>query len=127
MIAALAGGAPLSARSPEPGAAADAAQAAASGQPAQLLAFDIVRFFTRAMQLGLTTQTLEYAVTVGTDGKAVDCDFARPFRTAFVGREMCRKLRQVATFRPALDAAGNPVASRYSGSVTIVSVFTPDR
>ena len=121
MVSALAGGAPLAARSSDP------APSAAAGQPAQLVAFDIRRFFTRAMQLGLTTQSLEYAVTVGPDGKAGDCAFARPFRSAFVDREMCRQLRQVATFRPALDAAGNPVASRYSGTVTIISVFTPDR
>ncbi len=130
IAAVLCAGVPLAAGAPDPAFASDPAQPAGTGAPAQpaaLVAFDIRRFFTRAMQLGLTTQELHYSVTIGTDGRPEDCRFARPFRSAFVTSEMCAQLQRVATFRPALDAAGHPVASRYSGSVTILSVFTPDR
>lgn len=125
ITAALGLAVPLAARTPA--AAASATDAAATAQQATLVSFDIRRFFTRAMQLGLTTQQLDYSVTVGADGKVGDCSFARPFRSAFVTKEMCAQLTRVATFRPAVDAGGNPVASRYSGTATILSVFTPDR
>lgn len=53
------------------------------------------------------------ALTVGTDGVPTACRVHRPSRDAQANEITCRLAMQRFRFRPATDAAGNPVASTY--------------
>ncbi|WP_120717271.1 energy transducer TonB [Tsuneonella amylolytica] len=52
-------------------------------------------------------------VTVGTDGRASDCSVFRPSPDAEADAITCRLVVQRLRFRPATDAAGNPVAAPF--------------
>lgn len=53
------------------------------------------------------------AITVGTDGVPTACRVHRPSRDAQANEITCRLAMERFRFRPATDAAGNPVASTY--------------
>lgn len=101
------------------------AEAAAPAQRTELATFRYGHFANRAWELGLPRQALGFTVTVGADGKIVDCTFDRKFRSAFTPRELCDHLRQSMTFRPARDAAGVAVSDVYSNRVEIASRIIP--
>ncbi|ASJ90186.1 energy transducer TonB [Porphyrobacter sp. CACIAM 03H1] len=52
-------------------------------------------------------------VTVGTDGRARDCSIYRPSPDPEADRITCRLVESRLGFRPARDAAGNPVAAPF--------------
>ena len=52
-------------------------------------------------------------VTVGTDGRASDCSVYRASPDAEADRITCRLVVERLRFRPATDAAGNPVAAPF--------------
>ncbi|MBU7578920.1 MAG: energy transducer TonB [Porphyrobacter sp.] len=52
-------------------------------------------------------------VTVGTDGRARDCAIMRPSPDAQADRITCQLVESRLGFRPAMDAAGNPVAAPF--------------
>ena len=52
-------------------------------------------------------------VTVGTDGRASDCSVFRPSPDPEADRITCRLVVERLRFRPATDAAGNPVAAPF--------------
>ncbi|TAD75320.1 MAG: hypothetical protein EAY70_10735 [Sphingomonadales bacterium] len=104
-----------------------AAQVVTGAQAVELVDFDYDAFFDRATQLGLLSQRLGYTLTVGLDGKPVDCALSRNFRNSFTAKELCKKLKASAMFSPARDQAGNAVVAVYVGEVRIWSVFASDR
>ena len=53
------------------------------------------------------------ALTVGTDGRVKNCRIHRPSRDPEADRITCRLATERFRFRPATDAAGNPVTSTY--------------
>lgn len=52
-------------------------------------------------------------MTVGTDGRARDCRVVEPSPDPEADRITCRLAEERFRFRPATDAAGNPVAAEY--------------
>lgn len=52
-------------------------------------------------------------LTVGTDGRVKNCRIHRPSRDPEADRITCRLATERFRFRPATDAAGNPVTSTY--------------
>lgn len=52
-------------------------------------------------------------VTVGTDGRATNCSVYKPSPDAEADRITCQLVTQRLRFRPATDAAGNPVAAPF--------------
>lgn len=52
-------------------------------------------------------------LTVGTDGRVTDCRVARPSRDGEANAITCRLARERFRFRPATDAAGQPVVSTF--------------
>ena len=52
-------------------------------------------------------------VIVGTDGRARDCSVYRPSPDAEADRITCQLVETRLRFRPAMDAAGNPVAAPF--------------
>ena len=65
---------------------------------------------TREQRLG---DYVIIALTVGTDGKVKGCRVHRPSRDAEADRITCQLATSRFRFRPATDAAGNPVESIY--------------
>lgn len=108
---------------PDP-AAGDAAEGA---HPVELVSFDYPRFFSRAHQLGLMSQTLGFTMSVDDRGKVTDCALAVEFRNRFTAREVCRKLVSNIRLNPARDPQGQAVSGTFRGEVAILSYFTPDR
>lgn len=64
----------------------------------------------RAQRLG---RSVVIAVTVGADGRPVACRIARPSGNAEADRITCELAMDRFRFRPAIDRAGNPIASVY--------------
>ena len=64
----------------------------------------------RAQRLG---RSVVIAVTVGADGRPMGCRIARPSGNAEADRITCELAMDRFRFRPAIDRAGNPIASTY--------------
>ena len=109
----------------EPDPAGD--DAAEGAHPVELVSFDYPRFFSRAHQLGLMSQTLGFTMNVDDRGKVTDCALAVEFRTRFTAREVCRKLVSNIRLNPARNPQGQAVSGTFRGEVAILSYFTPDR
>lgn len=65
---------------------------------------------TRDARIG---DSVTIALTVGSDGRVKRCRIHRPSRDPAADRITCRLASQRFRFRPARDAAGNPVESTY--------------
>ena len=64
----------------------------------------------REMRIG---QEVTVFMTVGVDGRASDCRVTKPSNDPAADRIVCRLAVERFRFRPATDAAGNPVPSSY--------------
>lgn len=62
--------------------------------------------------------TTAFALTVGPDGRVIDCTVTSSSGSAALDEAACRVVRERATYAPARDANGRPVAGRDSGQVT---------
>lgn len=129
---ACAGGAPLAASSdaglPVAAQARTATPSSASPealQQAELVDFDYKRFFRRAMQLGMLSQSLGYTVEVAADGSVSECSLAREFKNPYTVKQLCKAIARYSRFEPARDAQDNAIPATYSGEVEIDSYFTP--
>lgn len=65
---------------------------------------------TRGLRIG---SEVIVVLTVGTDGRVKGCRIHRPSRDPEADRITCRLATERFRFRPATDAAGNPVTSNY--------------
>lgn len=61
---------------------------------------------------------VRYDVTVGADGLVAGCQASGPPNSADLEIATCDAILARARFNPATDAAGNPVAGEYSGTIT---------
>lgn len=69
----------------------------------------------RAFRLRITRPTLNYTLDVAADGTPTGCKVIDRFRSKFTAVDLCRELmRDHHTFEPARNAAGEPVASRFT-------------
>ncbi|MEP6869771.1 MAG: energy transducer TonB [Novosphingobium sp.] len=88
---------------------------AGSGTPSAKLSGEI----NSARDYPLSTRDLridDYVViylTIGTDGRAHDCRVARPSKDEAANQITCKLAMKRFRFRPATDAAGNPVPSTF--------------
>lgn len=90
-------------------------QGAGAGTPLQKIAGDInsARDFPRETRDLRNGSHVIIALTVGTDGRVKGCRIVTPSRDAEADRITCRLATERFRFRPATDAAGNPVTSTY--------------
>jgi protein TonB len=58
-----------------------------------------------------------FRLRIGEAGRAETCDIERSSGSDALDRATCQVLTSRARFRPALDAAGRPVASDFSGTI----------
>lgn len=61
--------------------------------------------------------TVGFRVTVGINGRVESCEITRSSGSADLDNAACQGLRRYARFEPALDDAGEPIASTWSSSV----------
>ena len=82
------------------------------GRPQEWLTTD--DYPSSAMRDGVQGVT-GYRLEVGTDGKATGCNVTSSSGSQILDDTTCRLLLRRARFKPALDQAGNPIGSSYSG------------
>lgn len=63
------------------------------------------------------TGTTGFRVTVGTDGKVVDCSITSSSGHSDLDDAACANVTRRARFKPATDSSGNPVQGTYSNRV----------
>ncbi|MFN3425733.1 MAG: energy transducer TonB, partial [Novosphingobium meiothermophilum] len=61
--------------------------------------------------------TTGFRVTIGTDGKVIDCEITRSSGSADLDEATCSNIRRRARFTPATDGDGNPTTGSYSNSI----------
>ncbi|MFN3551642.1 MAG: energy transducer TonB [Novosphingobium meiothermophilum] len=61
--------------------------------------------------------TTGFRVTIGTDGKVIDCEITRSSGSADLDEATCSNVRRRARFTPATDGDGNPTTGSYSNSI----------
>ncbi|MDE2442549.1 MAG: energy transducer TonB, partial [Betaproteobacteria bacterium] len=61
--------------------------------------------------------TTRFRVTVGADGKVVDCTVTGSSGSPDLDATACAKIRARARFQPATDGEGQPTTGTYSNSV----------
>ncbi len=61
--------------------------------------------------------TTGFRLTVGPDGKVVDCTVTRSSGSSDLDEAACSNIRRRARFEPAKDGEGNPTTGSYSSSV----------
>ncbi|GGB67048.1 energy transducer TonB [Blastomonas aquatica] len=61
--------------------------------------------------------TTRFRVSIGPDGRVTDCQIIGSSGHADLDQATCTNVTRRARFRPALDAAGNPIADSYSNAV----------
>jgi protein TonB len=90
-------------------------QGAGGGAPLQKIAGEInsARDFPRETRDLRDGSHVIVALTVGTDGRVKGCRIVSPSRDPEADRITCRLAMERFRFRPATDAAGNPVTSIY--------------
>lgn len=90
-------------------------QGAGGGTPLQKIAGEInsARDFPRETRDLRDGSHVIIALTVGTDGRVKGCRIVTPSRDPVADTITCRLATQRFRFRPATDAAGNPVTSIY--------------
>jgi protein TonB len=90
-------------------------QGSGGGAPLQKIAGDInsARDFPSATRDLRDGSQVVIALTVGPDGRVKGCRVASPSRDPEADRITCRLATERFRFRPATDAAGNPVTATY--------------
>jgi len=63
------------------------------------------------------TGTTGFRVTVGTDGRVVDCSITSSSGHADLDEAACANVTRRARFKPATDSSGNPVQGTYANRV----------
>ncbi|MFN3468396.1 MAG: energy transducer TonB [Novosphingobium sp.] len=61
--------------------------------------------------------TTGFRVTIGTDGKVIDCEITRSSGSPDLDEATCSNIRRRARFTPATDGDGNPTTGSYSNSI----------
>jgi protein TonB len=74
---------------------------------------DSARDYPAAIRAGLVGRTVVVVFTVGTDGRAHDCHVRDSSGVPEADAVTCRLAQERFRFRPATDAAGQPVAAPY--------------
>jgi protein TonB len=90
-------------------------QGSGGGAPLQKIAGDInsARDFPNATRDLRNGSQVVIALTVGSDGRVKGCRVVSPSRDPEADRITCRLATERFRFRPATDAAGNPVTATY--------------
>jgi len=70
-----------------------------------------------AVRAGIEGRT-SFRLDIGADGRPGNCTVLASSGSDDLDKTACRKLMNRARFKPALDSAGNPTATTYSGGVT---------
>ncbi|MEY4159822.1 MAG: hypothetical protein RLZZ136_443 [Pseudomonadota bacterium] len=61
--------------------------------------------------------TTRFRVTVGVDGKVIDCTVTASSGSSDLDNTTCTKVKARARFKPATDGDGNPTTSTYSNAI----------
>lgn len=67
----------------------------------------------------MRSTTVNFVLAVGADGSVTSCAINEPSEYPLLDKTTCRKLTQRARFQPATNAAGQPIAGEFSGSVRV--------
>ncbi|WP_237452063.1 energy transducer TonB [Qipengyuania algicida] len=100
--------APVAPPAPPPPSKARAAQS--EGNWAQRI---IDNYPSRAVREG-TEGTVGVAVVIGTNGRVSSCSVTRSSGSSVLDSAACDGMQRYARFKPALNAAGDPITSNYS-------------
>ena len=76
-------------------------------------ALEIQEAYPREMLLQERSGEVRVRMMVGADGKPTGCRVQIPSQDPSFEETACRKMMEAARFEPALDAAGNPIASYF--------------
>ena len=58
-----------------------------------------------------------FRVTIGTDGKVVDCQITKSSGSPDLDEATCANVRRRARFTPATDGEGNPTTGSYANAI----------
>ena len=100
---------------PQPKPVDHSARATPRGDPGTWVTTD--DYPPSAVRAGIEGRT-SFRLDIGADGKPTSCTVMASSGSDDLDKTACRKLMGRARFKAALDAAGDPVASTYSGGVT---------
>ncbi|WP_326833171.1 energy transducer TonB [Alteripontixanthobacter maritimus] len=70
----------------------------------------------RAEEQGVVSMS----ITVGTNGRVSGCNVTGSSGSSELDRAACRGMERYARYKPALNAAGNPIAATISQSIRYV-------